>query len=145
MTPAQARSLVAGERRFARVRVQPMELAASMPIRLLARRLGVPHTSAIHYLERVWSWAAAAWDPRGPWGQHVPAAVVDLLFERDGAAAAMARVGLGVAAVVDGHDALRLSHVEGMPGLQVAYSIRSRGAKGAQVTNDRRRANRLGG
>lgn len=141
MTPAQARTLVSGPHAFAPVRIEPMLLLGSMPLRRVARVLSTSPGEVIVRLQAVWSWAAAAWSPGSTWGALVPAAVVDLLFDRPGAAAALVRCHVareepGVGGVL----ALRIERMPGDPDITTRHTFRSRGQRGARVRWERHQA-----
>lgn len=133
MTPAQARALIAGPGRFVPVRLEPMLLLGSMPLKRVARVLQRSPDYCILRLQAVWSWASGAWSPTSTWGELVPVAVVDLIFGVEGAAAALVRCHLAFEVPVGGIAALRLEHVAGAPNLKSRHAYATAGRAGARV------------
>lgn len=114
--------MLGGRDRFRVVNALPMRMAGTHQVRLLSRMLSLSHEIVVYRLLNVWSWAAGAWRPGGTWGEVVPAEVIDQLVGR-GAAAAMARAGLGIELVADGVPAVRLVRIDGAPDLERSYRI----------------------
>lgn len=133
MTPAQARALITGKRAFAPVRVNVMKLASHLEVRRLGRELGRTPWHVVTGLVAVWSWAAATWRPGGVWGEEVPVAVVDLIFDKEGAAAAAVRAGVATLVPVGDEDGIRLARLSGAPDIRAKHSWVARARKGNDV------------